>query len=401
MKYYLGIDIGKQQHQAILCTQEGKPLGASLRFKTTAEGFTELFTYLQKHVPGGDIAAIHAGLEATGAYWLTIYEQCIKHKVAISVLNPMQVKAYRNEGIRGAKNDRIDALLIVKVLRFGDYKESDIPKEDLFALRQLTRLRSDLVAMTTNVKLKIISIFDQVFPEYTNLFSDIFGTSSQAVLKEAVVPEAISLIPTKKLTKLLRTASRGKYGEQQAQKIKKAAETSIGITMGIDAFSFSLDILLAQITHLEGQVKKLDKEIAERVKPKGTTLTSIPGIGVTQEAVILAEIGNFERIRNDKNGAEKLVAIAGIDPKIKQSGKYIGKAKMSKRGSPYLRKTIRQAAFVAAVGNGKDPMFAKLYEKKITEGKAFEVALSHVENKMLHVIYSLLKSKKKYVPKIE
>ena len=184
-----------------------------------------------------------------------------------------------------------------------------------------------------------------------------------------------------------------------AKEIKKMADESIGITLGIDAFSLALEILLAQITHLEKQVAKLDVEIAKRVKVRSETLTSIPGIGKTQEATILAEIGNFERFRNDKNGAEKLVAIAGIDPKMKESGKYKGKAKMSKRGSSYLRTTIRQAAFVATCGLGKDPMFSRIYEKKIAEGKPFEVALSHVENKMLHVIYSLLKSKKEYVPK--
>ncbi len=400
-KYYLGIDIGKYHHQAILCTEDAKPIAASLKFKTTVDGFKELFLYLQKHVPDADFVHIHAGFEATGAYWLTLYEQLIKEKIKVSVLNPMQVKAYRNEGIRGAKTDKIDALLIVKVLRFGDYKESDIPAEDLFALRQLTRLRSDLVTMGTKVKLKIITIYDQVFPEYTHLFSDIFGTSSKALLEEAVLSAEIALIPTGKLSLLLKKASRGQMGEKQAVDIKKAAQQSIGITLGIDAFSLSLEILLAQVTHLEKQITQLDEEIAKRVKGRAETLTSIPGIGITQEATILAEIGNFERLRNDKNGAEKLVAIAGIDPKVKQSGKYQGKAKMSKRGSSYLRKAIRQSAFVAAVGQGKDPMFSRIYEKKRSEGKAFEVALSHVENKMLHVIYSLLKSKKEYVPKIE
>ena len=250
MKYYLGIDIGKKHHQAILCTEEAKPLAASLRFQATGEGFTQFFSYLQKNIPQGDIAAIHAGFEATGSYWLTIYEQLIKQGVKVSVLNPMQVKAYRNEGIRGAKTDRIDALLIVKVLRFGDYKESDIPEEDLFALRQLTRLRSDIVTMTTGIKLKIVSIFDQVFPEYKELFSDIFGTSSQALLATAVIPERIAVIPTKKLTRLLQKASHGRLGEQRAKEIKKMADESIGITLGIDAFSLALEILLAQITHL-------------------------------------------------------------------------------------------------------------------------------------------------------
>lgn len=401
MKYYLGIDIGKYHHQAILCSEDAKPIGVPLKFASNVQGLAKLLSYLKKYLPQGeDVSSVHSGFEATGQYWLTLYEQLIKQKIKVSVLNPMQVKAYRNEGIRGAKTDKIDALLIVKVLRFGDYKESDIPTTDLFALRQLTRLRSDLSGMTAKVKLKVISIYDQVFPEYISLFSDMFGTSSKVLLQEAVLPEEIAVIPTEKLALLLKKASRGRYGEKQAKDVKKLALETIGIHLGLDAFSLSLEILLSQVTHLEKQIAKLDIEIAKRVKDRGETLTTIPGISITQEAAILAEIGNFERFRNDKDGAEKLVAIAGIDPKVKQSGKYKGKSKMSKRGSSYLRKIIRQAAFVAAVGKGKDPMFSRIYEKKKSEGKPFEVALSHVENKMLHVIYSLLKSKKKYIPNI-
>ena len=400
MKYYVGIDIGKYIHQAILCDEQAKPVAPPLRFGATYQGYQLFISYLEKIVHQKDFGTVSVGMEATGSYWLSLYEQLKKIGLAVIVLNPLQVKAYRNEGIRGAKNDRLDAQLIVKVLRFGDYKISDIPKEDILALRQLTRLRGDLVSMTTDLKLKTISIFDQVFPEYKDLFYDIFGTCSKKLLEQAVIPEEIAAIPTKKLTLLLEKASRGRQGEKEAKHIKQIAGQSIGVTIALDAFSLSLKILLTQITHLEEEVEKLDKEVIERVALQHTTLTTIPGVGETIAGTIIAEIGNFERFTDDKDGAEKLVALAEIDPKVKQSGKYKGKAKMSKRGSPYLRKAIRQAAFVAACGIHKDPMFTAIYEKQKQMGKPFEVALSHAENKMLHVIYSLLKSKKAYKPKL-
>jgi transposase len=156
MKYYVGIDIGKYIHQAILCDEEAKPLASPLRFHARYEGYQLFIAYLKKVVDPKDFGNVQVGMEATGSYWLSLYEHLRKLGLQVMVLNPLQVKAYRNEGIRGAKNDRIDAQLIVKVLRFGDYKISDIPKEDIFALRQLTRLRSDLVSMTTDLKLKTI-----------------------------------------------------------------------------------------------------------------------------------------------------------------------------------------------------------------------------------------------------
>lgn len=409
VRYYLGIDVGKLNHQAILCDSEGKPMAQSFKFPSSFQGYKMLSKYLEQHVmnkffpseikeaAGDEFSQIHAGLEATGAYWLSLYEQLKKLGIQVTVLNPLQVKSYRNEGIRGSKTDTVDALLIVKVLRFGDYKASDLPNGDLLALRQLTRLRLDLVKMTTSLKLRVISVFDTVFPEYQHLFTNIFGESSRAILDEAIDPEAFSSISTKKLTEILKRVSHGWFGENKANEIKQAASQSIGIRLGIDAFSLSAQILLAQITHLEDQVEKLNIEITGRLKVLKTTLTTIPGIGNVIAATIISEIGNFDRFAVEKDGAEKLVALAGIDPKMKDSGILKGKAVMSKRGSPYLRRAIRQAAFAASV-RGKDPMLSGIYQKKISEGKHFEVALSHVENKMMHVVYSLLKSGKEYQP---
>jgi transposase len=140
--------------------------------------------------------------------------------------------------------------------------------------------------------------------------------------------------------------------------------------------------------------ENLEKEIAERFRKQNTKLTTIPGISEINGATILAEIGNFNRFIG-KDGAEKLTALAGVDPKVIQSGTLQGKAKMSKRGSPYFRYAIRMAAFVATQ---HDPMFKAILEKQKDRGKHFEVALSHVERKLVHVIYSVLKNNKNYQP---
>lgn len=152
--------------------------------------------------------------------------------------------------------------------------------------------------------------------------------------------------------------------------------------------------MLSQINHLQGQIDQLDKIIGERVEKLGSTLMSIPGVGPTIAGVIHGEIGDVERFIG-RDGAEKLVALAGIDPKVKDSGKSKGKVKMSKRGSPYLRHAIRQAGFIAATVS-KEAMFEKIYRKQRNKGKALEVALSHVSREMLHVIYALLRDRREY-----
>lgn len=399
MSYYLGVDIGKRNHMAALTNKQGVLLSKPFPFTATAAGWQQLVSYLTKHTLSsefGEWSRVQVGFEATGHYWLTLYEQCSKLGMPVVVLNPLEVKAFRNEGIRGNKTDAIDAVKIAKLLRFGEYHEAHVPSEAIVALRQLTRLRGDLVVMVGQLKQQCVSILDQVFPEYEQLFYDTFGTTSKALLSTAATPEAVGALPTQELTSLLHKASRGRLGEEHALAIKQAASQSIGRTIGLDAFALSLEILLKQIEHLQTQVDQLEQEIAQRMTTLDTTLTTIPGIGVTLGATILAEVGEVNRFVG-KDGAEKLVALAGIDPKLKESGQYQGKTKMSKRGSSYLRSALRQAAFVAVMVV-KDPMFIKIYEKQINKGKHMEVALSHVERKMAHVIYSLLQSNKPYRP---
>lgn len=396
IKYYLGIDIGKYHHQACLTDDQGKDL-FSIQFTASYQGFRKLLRHLNKRINNKEFGSIKAGLEATGIYWLTLYEQLTKLGAKVIVLNPLQVKAFQNKNIRGNKTDKIDAGLIAEILRIGKYSPSSIPNKDDFELRQLTRLRSDLVTLAGSLKVKVMGLMDQVFPEYKELFSNAFSSASKNLLKEAVLPEQIAAIPARKLALILKKASRGRLGIKKARDIQETAADSFGITLGMDALSLSIKILLSQIEHLEKQVDQLEKEIEKLFVKKETTLTSIPGIGKVTAAAIKAEIGDFDRFINDKDGAQKLVALAGIDPRLRESGRHKGKVKMSKRGSPYLRQAVRQAAF-SSVHTAKDSMFSSIYQKHIKKGKHFEVALSHVERKLLHVVYSLLKNKREYQP---
>lgn len=398
MKYFLGIDIGKFKHVACLINDQGNPVDKPITFSTNLAGWQKLLKHINNSIDYRDYPSIQAGFEATRHYWLTLYSKLKELGVSISVLNPLEVKAFRSEGIRGSKTDKIDAVKIARLLRFGNYRSTYVPDKDFTALRQLVRLKTDLVNMTTKLKQKVIGILDTVFPEYQTLFTDTFGITSKTLLSKTCLPEEIVAIPTSKLTRLLKQVSRGQYGSEKAEIIKNSALSTMGITIGLDAFSLSVKILLSQIDHLDKQIKQLEKEINRRTENISAVLTTIPGIGKSIAGTILAEVGDIKRFIG-KDGAEKLVALAGLDAKLKESGQYQGKAKMSKRGSGYLRSAVRQASFVAVMVS-KDPMFTKIYQKQINKGKHMEVALSHVERKMIHVIYSVLKNNKSYVPNI-
>lgn len=154
----------------------------------------------------------------------------------------------------------------------------------------------------------------------------------------------------------------------------------------MDSFSFQLKLLIEQINFIEQQVSDVETQMSELLEKINSPITTIPGIGDVIGSTILGEIGDVSRFSN----ASKLVAYAGIDASISQSGEYEStNNRMSKRGSPYLRKALFRAAFVAS---NHDPVFKAYYQKKRSEGKHHNVALGAVARKLCHTIYAVLKS---------
>jgi transposase len=197
------------------------------------------------------------------------------------------------------------------------------------------------------------------------------------LLSKAVTPEELLAIPADELCGLLKSNSRGRFGEAKAEELRRAAKTSFGITM-------QLRQLLEMIELLERQLAELETEIEQYLLKQNTPITTCPGVGNVLGAVILGEIGDITRFSEPK----KPVAFVGIDPSVKQSGEFTGtQNKMSKRGSPHLRRAIWLAANVA-VFHG--PVLSAFYQKKRAEGKHHHTAVGAVARKLTFIIYASL-----------
>lgn len=233
-------------------------------------------------------------------------------------------------------------------------------------------------------------MLDQVFPEYAKLFSDTFGVTSREVLLNYSTPEELSKINTKKLANLLDKTSKGRFGKDKALQIKDVAAHSFGITIATDAFAFQLRQLLEQISFIEDQVEQLDLEIAAYMRQSDSFITTIPGIGPVLGAVILSEVGDIARFDDGK----KLVAYAGIDASVSQSGNFEGiQMHMSKRGSPYLRRALYTAANVAAF---HDPELSAYYQRLRLRGKHHGVAVGAIARKLCYIVYGVLAENRPY-----
>ena len=388
--YYVGVDIGKKSHSACITDQSGNTVVAPFMFGVNASGFGRFLAAIKK--VSKDKQSIIIAFEATGSYWMTLFERLKSNEfLHVVVFNPLQVAGFRKKTIRGTKTDLADCSLIASILRFEDYVNYQVPDKDLLNLKRLSRFRCDMVSRISRLKLKVLAVLDQVFPEYPELFNDVFGTTSMALLSSASTPEEILKLDLRKLKRLLKKASWGHLTDDRAVLLKKTAASSVGIKLSLDSLSLQLKFMIDNIQLLQDQVKAIETKTAFLFRKQNTQLTSIPGIAEVNGATILSEIGNIHNFTRD--GAKQLVAFAGLDAKVRESGASKGKRRMSKRGSTYLRAAIIQASLVAAT---RDPYFKSIYDKHIAKGKAHLVALSHVANKLIHVIYSVLKNNKPF-----
>ena len=390
--YYIGIDIAKRNHEVSIIDADGKILSKSISIANSQKGLDTFNNYLSSFNVTSENSII--GMESTGHYWLNLYSSLVNLNFNVFVINPIQTNTFRKMYIRKTKNDSKDSYIIAQIMRFGEFSSFSISDENIFAIRQLSRYRSSLVDECSNWKRKVITILDQVFPEYSDLFSDTFGVTSKEVLSKYPLPENMLEVSTKELTSLLNKASNGRFGIGKAQEIKEYATKSFGISFAKETFSFQIKQIINQISFIESQLKELEKEITNILKTLNSEITTITGIGDILGASILGEIGDISRFEK----ASQLVAFAGLDVAINQSGEFTGtEMKITKRGSPYLRRSIWIAATIACF---KDPALSVYYKKLIDRGKKHLTAVGAVARKMCNIIFSVLKNKKPYTPNI-
>lgn len=164
----------------------GKVLKPAFAVTNDRRGFDLLREELRQ-LPGPVMVA----LEATGHYWLALYQALTDQGFRVLVFNPLQIHAYRRSGVRLCKSDRTDARWVADFARIGQGRPAPENLPVLLQLRELTRLRFGPTAQLGDCKRKILCVPDRVFPEYETLFSDVFLAASRQLLRAAVTPRGM------------------------------------------------------------------------------------------------------------------------------------------------------------------------------------------------------------------
>lgn len=383
MDLYIGIDIASQKHNCcILDGQEHVLLEFS--FSNDQTGFDTLLHYLQyPSIPQG--AKRHIGLEATGVYGENLTAFLRRNGFEVTTFNPLSVKKQLTATtLRKTKTDKSDAKFLAVMLARGNYKPDAPVLYHISELKSLSRRRFLLVKKRSGAKNVAKALLTKLFPEFLSVFTDTFGASAMAVLSSYPSAKAVAACRPSSLAKILKQASRGRFGIEKAEEIIGLAKKSVGVYSRADELSLSMT--LEEIEFYTRQVSRLEDEIHLIFEEHPSPILSIPGIGEVIGAMILSEIGNIERFSNPN----KLLAYAGLEPSVYQSGKFSpDSGSMVKRGSPYLRWALMWASRLV-------PRFSTTFgaylDKKIAEGKHYYVATSHVAKKLVRVIFSLLKN---------
>lgn len=378
--YFVGIDIAKNTHWASILSSDGEIISEPFSFSNDTIGFQKLISKLdslQKE-------KILIGLESTAHYGENIISYLFSLGFSIGLINPIQTANLRKSNIRKTKNDKVDTKIIIKALTLNNY--SLITSRDInnLKLKGLCRSRRNLVTMRSKAKIQLVSYMDQLFPELAQFFKgNLHLNVSYQLLKEYSSPKDIKNIHLTKLSNILHDNSHGRYNRDDAIRLRVLAKSSVGV----DNPSLSLQVkhAILQIELYDEQIAEVESLYKEILDEMNTPILTIPGMSYNQAAVIIGCIGDINRFEHSC----QLLAFAGLDPSVIQSGNFNARStRMSKRGSGMLRYSLVYSAH-NVVKNNKT--FRDYYELKRSQAKSHYCALGHVAHKLVRVIFKMLK----------
>ena len=377
---YVGIDIAKLNHFASAISSDGEILIEPFKFSNDSDGFHLLISKLDSF----DKSSLIIGLESTAHYGDNLVRYLVAENYKVCVINPIKTSVMRKNNVRKTKTDKVDTYIICKTLmmqdslRFVSYYDLD-----LMDLKSLGRFHQKTIKQRSRLKNKLTAYVDEVFPELQYFFkSGLHQKSVYALLKEAPKPRAVASMHMTHLAHLLKVTSHGHFDKETAQQLRVLAQKSVGASDS--ALSIQITHTIAQIELLNDQLDKVETEMTEIMKYNDSVIMTIPGIGYINGGMILGEIGDIHRF----SSPNKLLAYAGLDPSVYQSGNFQAKkTRMSKRGSKVLRYALVNAAHNAVKNNAT---FKAYYDAKMAEGRTHYNALGHCAGKLVRVIFKML-----------
>lgn len=375
--YYVGIDISKYKHDFCIISNTGEIIVENSSFENNKKGFQFLLDQLKPY----NKSDVHIAFEATGHYSLNLELFLIDQEYSFMKMNPLVIHQFlKARSLRRTKTDKADSITIANYLMSVPYKPNSDLLYHTYTLKSLCRSRELLIKERSKFEVLLTNELDKTFPELKPFFKNRISTTLLYIVDKYKNINHISLM---KDYDSLRKISRGKFSYASFAKLKELAKNSIG------HFDENTDLLISTyvslINDFNNKIDPINKQISTIIKELNPRMLSIPGLGEISAATILSEYGDI----NNFSSPSKMLAFAGLEPSIIQSGTLVSNGKMVKHGSGHLRYSIMNIAMTIL---RYSPQFYDYYLKKRSEGKSHRVALSHVCKKLIRVIYTLEKN---------
>ena len=397
---YLGIDVSKSTSRYVLLDNDGEKSTKPFTLENNQQAFIELLDRLKELKLQPDNLLI--GIEATGIWWENIYCFMTEQKFKVIVLNPHQTNKFREALRLKAKTDDIDAYVIAGLLRSGEYAASYIPEETIQILREIVKLRHQLVTNRQSFERQAQALLGLLFPEYEKTaIKNPFSVASLAILKAYPTAKHLAETKSKNIEKIVRHIKGNNFSIKEIQTLIETAQNSIYSGRAKDARGMNLNILLTHVETLHHSIAQLDKRMDDILSPQnsddamsfpGANLLSIPGVGPKTLAAILSVVGADGRAYPD---GKSFIGYIGFFPQIYESGETRHDNIISRRGPNYIRRALYISAVACLKHNAE---FKALYDRKVSQGKTAKQALICIAKKLAHLCLSMLKSGESYNP---
>jgi transposase len=377
MKIYVGIDMAKDKFDYCAMDDTLNILCRGSNKENSNERFRELSDLIRNLKSTSTMMKI--GMESTGIYHIPLYNHLRTGGFPVRILNGLEVRGMKKSRVRKTTNDKIDAESIARYLMIREEKETFVVPDNFRNLRELITAYSIVTDKIRTSKNNLIRAMDMIFPGLSNAVD--INEDTLDMLSRYVTPEDFISADPAEIEKYV---SRRRY-----EKIMKIAADSPSNMNMERSLRMEISSLIRILKVLMDEKENIEREMKSDPVLENHVIMSIPGIGPITGSVILGKICDINRFEN----AEKLVAFAGIDPVIKESGKQRSQRSISKRGDSALRSAIYQSTLAAIRGN---PVISEFYHGKVDGGMPKKKALVAASRKQCHILWSVWHNNKPF-----
>ena len=402
----VGIDVGADFSWMSIALPNQQFVGKP--YKILHNSMSSLTTAVSKIKEAEELYSLESRifLESTGIYHYPLFCYLRDKGFNCSVINPIITKNSTNINIRKVHNDRFDSKKAALVGLKPDLKVSLMPSDLALNCRNLCREYYDLMDNRSAYVNKLQGELRMAFPQYLNIFSKLTTNTSLTLLDTYTSPSAFLEADRQEIIDIIRSTARFglTYAQNKYNAIIQAANEA-------KEFGYIIDSNIKRIRLYISFIRKYDEEVSgildalhELVNANESTdfvkqvhlIETFKGAGFLSAVSLMGEIGDFSAFSKPK----QLFAYFGLDPAVKQSGKFEGtKIKMSKRGSAIARRVIHvlalQSISTSRNGEAKNTVLRDYYLEKC-QSKPKLVAMGAVSHKVCNIIFAMLRDNKPF-----